>query len=40
MVATSDPLMKQAVLLMRARIINTVVGCLVGLLFIAIGAQR
>ena len=37
MVATSDPLMKQAVLMMRARIINTVVGCLVGLLFIAIG---
>jgi uncharacterized membrane protein YccC len=37
MVATSDPLMKQAVLMMRARIINTVVGCLIGLLFIAIG---
>ena len=37
MVATSDPLMKQAVLVMRARIINTVVGCLIGLLFIAIG---
>lgn len=29
MVATSDPLMKQAVLVMRARIINTVVGCLI-----------
>ena len=26
MVATSDPLMKQAVLVMHARIINTVVG--------------
>jgi uncharacterized membrane protein YccC len=37
MVATSDPLMKQAVLVMRARIINTVVGCLIGLLFIAMG---
>jgi uncharacterized membrane protein YccC len=37
MVATSDPLMKQAVLVMRARIINTVVGCLIGLLFIAVG---
>ena len=37
MVATSDPLMKQAVLVMRARLINTVVGCLIGLLFIAIG---
>lgn len=37
MVATSDPLMKQAVLVMRARIINTVVGCIIGLLFIAMG---
>jgi uncharacterized membrane protein YccC len=36
MVATSDPLMKQAVRMMRARVINTVVGCLVGLLFIAV----
>jgi hypothetical protein len=32
-----DPLMKPAVLVMRARIINTVVACLIGLLFIAIG---
>jgi uncharacterized membrane protein YccC len=39
MVATSDPLIKQAVLVMRARIINTLVGCLVGLLFIAIGGS-
>jgi len=37
MVATSDPLMKQALLTFRARIINTVVGCAVGLVFIAIG---
>jgi uncharacterized membrane protein YccC len=29
--------MKQAVRMMHARIINTVVGCLVGLLFIAVG---
>jgi len=40
MVATSDPLMKQAVLLLRARIANTLVGCAVGLLFIAIGGTR
>jgi uncharacterized membrane protein YccC len=37
MVATSDPLMKQALLTFRSRIINTLVGCAVGLLFIAIG---
>ena len=40
MVATSDPLMKQAVLTFRARIINSLVGCAVGLLFIAIGGTR
>lgn len=40
MVATSDPLMKQAVLILRSRIINTLVGCAVGLLFIAIGGER
>jgi uncharacterized membrane protein YccC len=40
MVATSDPLMKQAVLFLRSRIINTLVGCAVGLLFIAIGGER
>lgn len=40
MVATSDPLMKQAVLFLRSRIINTLVGCGVGLLFIAIGGTR
>src|SRR5271165_544161 len=37
MVATSDPLMKQAVLFLRSRLINTLVGCGVGLLFIAVG---
>jgi uncharacterized membrane protein YccC len=37
MVATSDPLMKQALSLFRSRIINTMVGCAVGLLFIAVG---
>lgn len=40
MVATSDPLMKQAVLTFRSRIINSLVGCAVGLLFIAIGGTR
>ena len=40
MVATSDPLMKQAVLTFRSRIINALVGCAVGLLFIAIGGTR
>ncbi len=37
MVATSDPLMKQALSLFRSRLINTLVGCAVGLLFIAVG---
>lgn len=37
MVATSDPSMKQALTFFRSRIINTLVGCAVGLLFIAIG---
>ena len=40
MIATSDPLMKQALLFLRSRIINTLVGCAVGLLFIAIGGDR
>jgi uncharacterized membrane protein YccC len=40
MVATSDPLMKQALLFLRSRIINTLVGCAVGLLFIALGGHR
>ncbi len=40
MVATSDPLMKQAVLTFRSRIINTMVGCAVGLAFIGIGGTR
>ncbi len=40
MVATSDPLMKQAVLTFRSRIINSLVGCAIGLVFIAIGGSR
>jgi uncharacterized membrane protein YccC len=40
MIATSDPLMKQARLFFRSRIINTLVGCTIGLLFIVIGGSR
>jgi len=40
MVATSDPLMKQAMLTFRARITNSLLGCAIGLLFIAIGGTR
>ena len=40
MVATSDPVMKQALLMFRSRIINTMVGCAIGLAFIAIGGGR
>ena len=40
MVATSDPAMKQAMQILRARITNTLVGCLVGLAFIAIGGTK
>ena len=37
MVATSDPQVKQALLTFRGRIVNTVLGCAVGLVFIALG---
>ncbi len=40
MVATSDPLMKQALSFFRARLLNTLLGCAVGLAFIAIGAAH
>lgn len=40
MVATSDPSMKQSILLFRSRLINTLVGCAIGLLFIALGGSR
>jgi uncharacterized membrane protein YccC len=40
MVATSDPAMKQAMQILRARITNTLLGCLVGLAFIAIGGEK
>ena len=37
MVATSDPQMKQSMATFRGRLINTLVGCAIGLLFIAFG---
>ena len=37
MVATSDPQMKQALQTFRGRIVNTLVGCAVGLLFLGLG---
>jgi uncharacterized membrane protein YccC len=37
MVATSDPQIRQAMLTFRGRIINTLLGCAVGLLFLALG---
>jgi uncharacterized membrane protein YccC len=40
MVATSDPLMKNALTFFRARMINAFLGCGVALLFIAIGGSR
>jgi uncharacterized membrane protein YccC len=40
MVATSEPGIKQAATFFRARIINTLVGCIVGLAAIAIGGDR
>jgi uncharacterized membrane protein YccC len=40
MVATSDPLMKNALTFFRARIVNALLGCGVGLIFIAIGGSH
>ncbi len=40
MVATSDPKVKHAISTFRARIINSLVGCAIGLLFIAIGGAH
>ncbi|HNC52755.1 MAG TPA: FUSC family protein [Accumulibacter sp.] len=37
MVATSDPMMKQALLSFRGRIINTLLGCATGVVFLALG---
>jgi uncharacterized membrane protein YccC len=38
MIAASDPQVKQAIRTFRGRIINALVGCAVGLFFLAIGA--
>ncbi len=40
MVATSDPAMKQSLTFFRSRLINTLVGCAVGLAFILLGGSR
>jgi uncharacterized membrane protein YccC len=40
MVATSDPAMKQAVLILRSRVLYALMGCIVGLLVIAIGGPH
>ena len=40
MIAASDPKVEQAVRTFRSRIINALVGCAVGLLFIVIGGPR
>lgn len=37
MVATSDPQVKQALSTFRGRILNTLLGCAVGLVFVALG---
>ena len=37
MVATSDPQMKQSLATFRGRLINTVVGCAIGMLSLAVG---
>jgi uncharacterized membrane protein YccC len=37
MIATSDPQMKQALSTFRGRILNTLLGCVIGLLFVALG---
>ena len=37
MLATSDPQLKQSLATFRGRLINTLVGCAIGLLFIVVG---
>ena len=37
MVATSDPMIKQALSTFHGRILNTLLGCAIGLLFVALG---
>jgi uncharacterized membrane protein YccC len=40
MIAASDPQVKQAIRTFRGRIVNALVGCAVGLFFLAIGGNR
>jgi len=40
MVAASEPQVKEAVRMFRARIINVLAGCAVGLLFLVVGGSR
>lgn len=37
MIATSDPYLKQAVATFRGRLVNTLVGCAIGLVFVGLG---
>jgi uncharacterized membrane protein YccC len=40
MVAASEPRVKEAARMFRARIVNVLVGCAVGLLFVVVGGSR
>jgi uncharacterized membrane protein YccC len=40
MIATSDPQTKQALLMFRSRMINSLLGCAVGLVFVALGRTQ
>ena len=40
MVAASEPLVKEALRMFRSRIINVLIGCAVGLLFLLVGGPR
>ena len=40
MIAASEPVVKEAARLFRARIINVLVGCAVGLIFLEVGGSR
>jgi uncharacterized membrane protein YccC len=39
MIASCEPVVKQALKMFRSRLINTAVGCAIGLLFVSIGDQ-
>jgi len=39
MIAASDPKVEQAVRMFRARIVNALVGCVIGLLFLMVGPE-